>query len=207
MGNRLDLTSEWEGAVKDRLISWIARLAQFCIFVIAALAGQRDRNISDGLTANVAVNGGNQFDDTYDRIIKALPNGTPMKYDDFQRKVGTDITDLLPWATPDTITRNGNHIVLDSAASGTQQLGNGVELKTDKRVEFDLSRANGSFTLTGIKGIKVSIGGAAALDLKELTLTKDSSGNIVVSGKLLVSRYLPYLPFKVTLGPDGQPVK
>lgn len=193
--------------MKERLTSWIARFAQFCILVIAALAGERDRNISDSLTANIAGNGGNRFDDTYDKIVNALPNGTPVKYDDFRKKVGTDVTDLLPWATPDTITRNGNHIVLDSPAAGTQQLGNGVELKTDRKVEFDLSRANGSFTLTGVKGVKVSISGAAALDLKELTLTQDGNGNIVVSGKLLVSRFLPYLPFKVTLGPDGQPVK
>ncbi len=195
--------------MKEKLKSLIARVAQFCIFVIAALAGQRDRHIADSVTANISGNGnaGNRFDDTYDRIVKALPDGTPVKYDDFRKKVGTDVTDLLPWATPDTITRHGNHIVLDSPSAGTQQLGNGVELKTDKKVEFDVNKANGLLTLTGIKGIKVSISGAAALDLRELTLARDGNGNIVVSGKLLLSRFLPYLPFKVTLGPDGQPVQ
>src|SRR5262249_21520065 len=125
--------------------------AQFGVLVMAAILSSSDDpdNVRQGsLTGGGGgSNGRKGTKGGYDKIQKAVPDGSTVKYSDFQKQVGTDITDLLPGATPDTITRQGNHIIIDSSSDTTQQLGS-AELKLAKRVEFDLSNPNGTLELT-----------------------------------------------------------
>jgi hypothetical protein len=187
----------------------LKRVAQFGVLLLAALASLRG---GDDDVKHSAMNGGTgsgngtsgDLTKGYDKIVDALPDGVPVKYDDFKSKVGTDLVSLLPGANPDTITRNGNHITIDSSKESTQALGS-AELKLAKRVEFDLTSAGGALSLTNVKGIKVSVSsGAPAFELHQVNISRDGSGNTTISGKLNVSRFLPYLPFKFTIGPDGQ---
>lgn len=186
----------------------LRNLAQVSVFVIAALLTEKNddgpAHIQSGITGSGGPNGQTgELSEAYDKVVNALPDRTPVKYDDFKKQVGTDITSLFPGTNPDTITRNGQHITLDNPAASSQTLGS-AELKLAKRVEFDLSNGGGDLQLTNIKGVKVSVSGAPALDLNSVNISRDGNGNTTISGKVLVSRFLPYLPFKFTLGPDGQ---
>jgi len=187
--------------------------AQFGVLVMAALLSTGDDSepvnqaalTGGGSTGGNGSNGGSgDLKEAYDKIQQALPDGVPVKYSDFQKQVGTEITDLLPGANPDTITRQGKHITIDSASETAQQMGS-AELKLATRVEFDLANPSGALELTNVKGIKVSLtSGTPAFDLKQVKIARDGSGDTTISGKVQISRFLPYVPFKFTIGPDGQ---
>lgn len=193
----------------SKLTRLLKHVFQLVVLAVAALIASKNDPDLSRLSAHSSAGsggsgGGGNMKEAYDKIVAAVPDGATVKYADFQKQVGTDITSLLPGASPDSITRNGKRITIDSPSPTSQSLGSG-ELKLATRVEFDLASPNGALELSKIKGVQVSItSGAPALDLKQVTIVKDAGGNTTISGKMLVSRFLPYLPFKFTFDPSGQ---
>lgn len=140
------------------------------------------------------------------QIFYAVPDGTTVTYEDFCKLVDPLVAKLLPWVTPKTISRQGKHLKL-VCPSTTNHKANGIEVKTARTIQFDLTAVTGSIVLTNIEGIKVSPGGAIpSLDLKEARLSKNKDGHKVINGKLRISSFLPMIPFTVTLGEDGKPI-
>lgn len=148
----------------------------------------------------------NQTDRTGDMIVNAVPDGGSVSYDEFRKKVGDEVADLLSWANPKRITRDGNHFILESDGGSTRRGSATINIK--KKVEFDLDRSSSELSARNIKGVSVDIPGYIfSLDLKEADIAHDVNGNTRIQTRLLVSRFLPYVKYDVTLGPDGQPLK
>lgn len=140
--------------------------------------------------------------DTTKKLIGAVSDGTTVTYAEFRKKVGNQTADLLSWANPQTITRNGNHVILDSAGKATMTSPSGVEVTIAQRVEFDIDPNSKELSISNVQGITVKLS-AIAMDLSEAKLTPVANGDTTVSGKLKAARWLPRVPFSITIAPDG----
>ncbi len=146
----------------------------------------------------------NQNDSLYDKATKAVPDGQSISFADFRKKAGDKIANLLAFASPTKISRKGNHITLD-CANGASISHGGKTLTCGSKVEFDLVPNGTVLELANVKGVTITVG-SVPMDLKEANIQPDANGNTQVDGSLEVSRWLPNIPFSVTLGPDGKPV-
>ena len=134
-------------------------------------------------------------------LLAAVPDGSTVKYADFQKAVGPDHADILNFCNPQTITRNGNHLIMDCAAAATTS-NQAVEVTIAKRVELDIDPQSAALSAKNITGVSVKVS-VVAMDLKEATLDRDANGDTKVTCKLLASKWLPYVPYSLTIAPDG----
>lgn len=156
---------------------------------------------SSGTTAK-AVN----VPDSGAHFLDMIPDGGTMTYDEFKKTAGSDIAKLLSWASPQTVTRKGKHLIIDSASAASITTG-GVTINIDSRVEFDVDTSGPGLVAKKIKGVTVKKGIIGPLPIRDATMTVDpATGNISIKGNLELSRWLPYIPFEVNLGPDGKPL-
>ncbi len=146
----------------------------------------------------------NPNDSLYDKATKAVPDGKSISFADFRKNAGDKIANLLAFASPTKISRKGNHITLD-CANGASISHGGKTLTCGSKVEFDLVPNGNVLELTNVKGVTITVS-SVPMDLKEANIQPDANGNTQVDGSLEVSRWLPNIPFSVTLGPDGKPV-
>ncbi len=146
----------------------------------------------------------NQNDSLYDKATKAVPDGKTVTFADFRKNAGDKIANLLAFASPTSISRKGDHITLD-CANGASISHGGKTLTCGSKVEFDLVPNGSVLELTNVKGVTITVSSVTA-DLKDATIQPDANGNTQVDGSLEISRWLPNIPFSVTLGPDGKPI-
>lgn len=134
-------------------------------------------------------------------LLGAVPDGTTTSFADFKKKVPAGIADLLNFANPQSITRKGNHFILDGAG-GTMTAPQG-EVTLQKRVEFDVDPKSADVSVKNMKGVNIKLS-VLPLELKEAKLVVDPNGDTKITGKVSASSYLPNVPFTLTFGPDGQ---
>lgn len=137
-------------------------------------------------------------------LLDAVPDGSTTSYAEFRKTVGSQLADLLNFANPKSITRSGNHIVLDCAGPGpaTMTAPQG-EVSLQKRVEFDIDPTSTDVSVKNMKGVTIKLA-VIAMELTEAKLLVDANGDTKISGKLSASSWLPSVPFTLTFGPDGQ---
>ncbi len=136
-----------------------------------------------------------------EKLLEVVPDGGTITYDDLLKKVGPEVSQLFSWAKPKTISRNGNHFILECEPGASVAAG-GITLKLANKVEADLTVYSDGIGLTGVKGANVSWGGFNLLKVREVRIQRDGTDKVKVSGKAEVSRFLPYVPFNVTLSAD-----
>lgn len=134
-------------------------------------------------------------------LLGAVPDGSTVPYADFKKQVGP-LADLLGFASPQSITRKGNHFILDNAGPATMTEPQ-AEVTLQKRVEFDVDPNSTDVSIKNVKGVTVKLS-VITMDLKEAKLVVDANGDTTVSGKLSASSWLPNVPFALTFGPDGK---
>lgn len=145
-------------------------------------------------------------DRPYDLLVKAIPDGGSVSYDDLRKAVGDDVANLLAWANPKSVSRSGSHFTLESDGGSMSE--GGATVTIAKTVELDLDKNSADLSAKNITGVSVSVPAYPfGLDLKEADVVREASGNVRVKTKLLVSRFLPYYKYELVLGPDGKPVK
>lgn len=136
-----------------------------------------------------------------EQLLEVVPDGGSITYDELTKKVGPEVQQLFAWAKPKTISRNGNHFILECDPGASVAAG-GITLKLAQKVEADLTVYPDGVGLTGVKGANVSWGGFNLLKVREVRIERDGNDKVKVSGKAEISRFLPYVPFSVTLSAD-----
>lgn len=138
------------------------------------------------------------------RILDAIPDGGTIDYDELIKKAGSEADQILGWAKPKKISRNGNTITVECEPGA--QVGQGsVTVDLDQKVEFEFSHSGETVTLTRVRGVKVSTAGLSLLRVESATITRNADGTVTVSAKAEVSRWLPYIPISVTIDPNNLP--
>jgi len=135
-------------------------------------------------------------------LLLAVPDNTTVSYAAFQKSVGAPLANLLDVANPQSLSRKGNHVVLNCAAVVSNSA-HGVTVNAQKIIEFDLDvNAPAGLSISKITGVSMKQSLLSG-DLKEFTLVPDASGDSTLTGKLQVSRWLPFVTFTRTIGADG----
>lgn len=136
-----------------------------------------------------------------ERFLEAVPDGGSISYDDFVKKVGNDVANLVGMVKPTKLSRNGNHVVLECPA-GVAVKESGIEVVVQQQIECDMTAGHSSVQLDSVKGVTVKLpGGLGAADLNSVKLVKNADGSIKVSGTVKGLGFIPVLPFSFTLQP------
>ncbi len=133
-------------------------------------------------------------------LLQAVPDNSTVSYAAFQQAVGAPLDTLLDPASPQSLSRNGNHVTVTCA--GASSSAQGVDVTVQKTVEFDIDPNAPGLSITNITGVKMKQSLVSG-DLKAISVVPDANGDNQVTGKVQVSRFLPFVTFNRTVGADG----
>lgn len=138
-----------------------------------------------------------------ENLEKIVPEGKELTFDEFQKRAGKDVAQLLTPLKPTHIKRSGNRFTLTCAPTTISR--QGVTVYVSSTVSCQASKAGNVITLKNISGVQVNVGVGGKLNLKEAVITPGANNSARIDGKLDVSRWLPYIPFSVTVDLDKIP--
>ncbi|MBX9690804.1 MAG: hypothetical protein K2Z81_00360 [Cyanobacteria bacterium] len=130
-----------------------------------------------------------------------VPDGVKLTYDEFKKKAGDDVANLLSPLGPKTITRNGQKYTLECAGKTIQT--SGVTVYVDTTVSCDASNSGKVVTLKNIKGISVKVDYLGKLQVKEAVITPTGGNKARVDVKVEVSRWLPWVSYSYEVDLDS----
>lgn len=136
-----------------------------------------------------------------EQLLEVVPDGGSISYDELTKKVGPEVSQMFSWAKPKSISRKGNHFIVECEPGASVDAG-GVTLKLAEKVEADLTVYPDGIGLSNVKGANVSWAGFNLLKVREVRIQRDGTDKVKVSGKADISRFLPSVPFSVTLSAD-----
>ena len=141
-----------------------------------------------------ATNSGNpQATPDLDTIV---PDGKELTFDELQKRA-PDVAQLLSPLKPTHIKRSGNRFTLTTTPATIAK--QGVTVYVSSKVSCEATKAGNVITMKNIDGVEVNVGLGGKLKLREAVITPGANDTAQVDGKLEVSRWLPYVPFSVTV--------
>lgn len=174
---------------------------------IAGIRQPHPNPATSTLSAKVAASKSSALspEETLDKIRDALPDGQTLSFDEFKKKVGDNAARAVSWAKPKALIRNKDHYVVE-CEPGSSFTSSGVTVRLQSPVSFDMVASGNSLLVTGISGVKVSLGlGIDLAKVKQVTLTYNADGTLTVSGKAEISVFLPDVPFSFNLSASDLP--
>ena len=144
--------------------------------------------------ANFAVQPGAQPTNP-DDLTAVVPEGKEMTFDEFQ-KAAPHVAPLLSPLKPTHIKRTGSRFTLTTTPTTiTRQ---GVTVYVSGTVSCEATKSGTVISLKNIDGVEVDAG-VGKMKLKEAVITPGTNDKAKVDGKLEVSRWLPNIPFSITV--------
>lgn len=139
-----------------------------------------------------AVNPGDPATNNLEAIV---PDGKELTFDELQKRSG-EVAQLLSPLKPTHIKRSGKRFTLTTTATTISK--SGVSVYVSASVSCEATKAGNVITLKNIDGVQVDLG-LGKMKLKEAVITPGANDTATVDGKLEVSRWLPYVPFSITV--------
>lgn len=143
-----------------------------------------------GLTAN---SGNPQPTPDLNAIV---PDGQELTFDELQKRA-PDVAQLLSPLQPTHIKRSGNRFTLTTTPATIAK--QGVTVYVSGKVSCEATKSGNVITLKNIDGVEVNVGLGGKLKLREAVITPGANDTAQVDGKLEVGRWLPYVPFSITV--------
>ncbi|MDZ4837850.1 MAG: hypothetical protein SGJ27_29045 [Candidatus Melainabacteria bacterium] len=137
-----------------------------------------------------------------DNLQAVVPDGQELTFDEFQKRAGK-VAQLLSPLKPTHIKRTGNRFILTTTPTTIQK--QGVTVYIAARVSCEATKSGNVITLKNIDGVEVNVGIGGKLKLKEAVITPGANDKATVDGKLEVSRWLPDMPFSITVDTRAVP--
>jgi hypothetical protein len=178
-------------------------IALACLVFVALvfLIGNKNQTWLNAAPLAAVGNSGNPVPDT-DNLQTIITDGTEMTFDEFKKKAPA-VAQLLTPLQPTRIRRDGNRFTLTTTPATIAK--QGVTVYVSGKVSCEATKSGNVITLKKIEGVEVSIGVGGKLKLRESVITPGGNNTATVDGKLEVSRWLPYIPFSVTVDTDKNP--
>jgi len=129
-----------------------------------------------------------------------LPDGQEIKSADFDQYLDKKAVDLLARLGVACLERTGDHVRAELNSPASAALLPTLEIRVDSTIEFDVAVNGQQVEVSKVSGVRITVPVvSASLPLKKAIASKDSAGDIQVTTYLLISRFLPYLPYTVTV--------
>jgi|SRR5579883_727654 len=135
-------------------------------------------------------------------LSTAVPDGQEITIDEFRQRAGDDVANMLAPLNPTKIRRDGTRFTLSTTPATINN--QGVTVYVAAQVACEVSKNGNTIALRNIDGVDVKLGALGTrFKLREAVITANPGGKTAqVDGKLEVSRWLPYVPFSLTVDLD-----
>ncbi len=170
--------------------------ASVCLAILSVFAPTEASVTPSGVGRQVAQMSAKTID-----LDTVVPDGVKLTFDEFKKKAGDDVANLLVPLGPKSILRNGQKFTLESDGKTIQT--SGVTVYIDKTVSCEASNSGNVVTLKNIKGLSVKIDYLGKLQVKEAVITPVGGNKARVDAKVEASRWLPWVPVSYTVDLDS----
>ncbi len=171
----------------------VTALVSVALLVLALLYGNRVQiGSAPPMAAVVGQDDPIANPDDLDAIV---PDGKELTFKEFEQKAA-NVAQLLSPLNPTHIKRDGTKFTLTcTPATITRQ---GATLYVSSTVTCEATKNGNVISLKKIDGVQVDVG-LGKMKLREASINPSGTNSAKVDGKLEVSRWLPYVPFSVTV--------